>query len=72
MTFFLVFNDFFINTVTNLTMPVKLATLGLRKIKTFRDKGYEVIILDCDGTLFNTIQTKEDLLNEFSLKVSFS
>ena len=31
-------------------MSGKLATLGLLRIKTFQNKGYDVIILDYDGT----------------------
>ena len=31
-------------------LPVKLATLGLLKIKIFQDKGYEVIISFHDVT----------------------
>ena len=33
-----------------LMLPVKLATLGLFKIKIFQDKGYEVIISFHDVT----------------------
>ena len=34
--------------VTILMMSAKLATPGLVKIMTFRNKGYDVIILDYD------------------------
>ena len=36
--------------VTILMMSAKLATPGLLKIKTFRSKSYDVIILDYDVT----------------------
>ena len=36
--------------VTILMMSAKLATPGLLKIKIFRNKGYDVIILDYDVT----------------------
>ena len=36
--------------VTILMMSTKLATPGLLKTKTFRNKGYDVIILDYDVT----------------------
>ena len=34
--------------VTILMMPTKLTTQGFLKIKTFQNKGYDVIILDYD------------------------
>ena len=36
--------------VTILMMSAKLATPGLLKIKIFRNKGYDIIILDYDVT----------------------
>ena len=36
--------------VASLMMSAKLATPGLLKIKIFRNKGYDVIILDYDVT----------------------
>ena len=39
-----------IKTVTILIMPAKLATPGLLEIKIFRNKDYDVIILDYDIT----------------------
>ena len=36
--------------VAILMIPAKLATPGLLKIKTFRNKGYDVIIPDYDVT----------------------
>ena len=36
--------------VTILMMSAKLATLGVLKIEIFRDKGYDIIIPDCDVT----------------------
>ena len=36
--------------VTILMMSTKLATPGLLKTKAFRNKGYDVIILDYDVT----------------------
>ena len=36
--------------VTILMMSAKLATSGLLRIKTFQNKGYDVIIIDYDGT----------------------
>ena len=36
--------------VTILMMSAKLATPGLLEIKIFRNKGHDVIILDCDVT----------------------
>ena len=42
-----------INMVTILMMSVKIATLGLRKIKEFWTKGYDVIISVCDA--FNKV-----------------
>ena len=36
--------------VTILMMSAKLATPGLLKIKIFRNKGYDLIILDYDVT----------------------
>ena len=41
---------FLIKMVTILIMSQKLATPGLLKIKTFRNKGYDVIIPDSDVT----------------------
>ena len=39
-----------INTVTIFMMSATLATPGLLKIKIFQNKGYDVIIRDCDFT----------------------
>ena len=50
MTFFESLKTFLINTVTILMMSTKLATPGLLKTKAFRNKGYDVIILDYDVT----------------------
>ena len=50
MTFFESLKIFLINTVTILMMSTKLATPGLLKTKAFRNKGYDVIILDYDVT----------------------
>ena len=41
---------FLINTVATLIMSAKLATLSLLKIKTFGNKGYDVIIFAHDVT----------------------
>ena len=48
--FFWVFKDLFINTNTILMMLTKLATLGLCKTKIFRNRGYDVTILDYEVT----------------------
>ena len=39
-----------INTATIFMMSATLATPGLLKIKIFQNKGYDVIIRDCDFT----------------------
>ena len=41
---------FLINLVAILMMPAKLATLGLLKIKVFRNKGYDFLISVHDVT----------------------
>ena len=40
------FEDFFINMITALMMSVELTSPGLLKLKGFRKKSYDVIILD--------------------------
>ena len=37
-----------INTVTILIMSAKIATLGIRKMKLFQSKGYDVVIFIYD------------------------
>ena len=48
LIFFESLKIFLKNIVTILMMSAKLATPGLLNIKTFRNKGYDVIILDYD------------------------
>ena len=40
------FEDFFINMITALMMSVELTSPGLLKLKGFRKKSYDIIILD--------------------------
>ena len=52
---------FLINMVTILIISAKLATPGLLEIKIFRNKGYDVIINDCD--FINKILSRDSNYN---------
>ena len=52
---------FLINMVTILIISAKLATPGLLEIKIFRNKGYDVIINDCD--IINKILSRDSNYN---------
>ena len=52
---------FLINMVTILIISAKLATPGLLEIKIFRNKGYDIIINDCD--IINKILSRDSNYN---------